>query len=227
VKRAAGDTRGAILAAAATEFAARGFAGASVDDIAAGAGFNKAMIYYHFESKKELYLEIIRDVFRFMGARTGGIVTSDRNPGAKIEAFIDALDDMAESRPYIPPIMMREMAEGAIRLDAETLKLMAGVFNNLRLILEEGARKGVFRPANPVLTYFTLVSPVIFFRATAPVRAALGKSHVVDARLIDAPAFVANLKSAALTILSVGASPPASTRPARRRSRPTRSGDHA
>jgi TetR/AcrR family transcriptional regulator len=227
VKRVAGETRRAILAAAATAFAAHGFAGASVDDIAAGAGFNKAMIYYHFKNKKGLYVEILRDVFRAMGARTGDIAASDRDPGAKIEAFIDALNDMASSRPYMPPIMMREMAEGAIRLDADTLRLMAGIFNNLRLILEDGARKGVFRRANPVLTYFTLVAPVIFFRATAPIRAALGKAHIVDVRLIDPPAFVANLKSAALTVLTAAASSPASTRPPRRRSRSTRSGDHA
>jgi len=227
VKRVAGGTRAAILAAAATEYAAHGFAGTSVDGIAARARVNKAMIYYHFANKKGLYVEILRDVFRFMGARTSAIVASDRDPGAKIEAFIDALNDMASSRPYMPPIMMREMAEGAIRLDAETLRLMAGIFNNLRAILEDGARRGVFRPANPILTYFTLISPVIFFRATAPIRAALDKSRIVDLRLIDPTAFVANLKSAALTVLTAGASSPARTRPPRRRSRSARSGDNA
>jgi TetR/AcrR family transcriptional regulator len=227
VKRVAGATREAILAAAATEFAAHGFAGASVDSIATGSGFNKAMIYYHFRNKKGLYVEILRDVFRVMGSRTASIAASDRDPGAKVEAFIDALNDMASNRPYMPPIMMREMAEGAIRLDADTLRLMAGIFNNLRLILEEGARVGVFRPANPILTYFTLVAPVIFFRATAPIRAAPQKSHILDDRLIDPAAFVANLKSTALTVLSVDALAPVSTRPARRRSRSTRSGDHA
>jgi AcrR family transcriptional regulator len=39
------DTRTALLAAAAAEFAAHGFAGASVDDIARRARVNKAMIY--------------------------------------------------------------------------------------------------------------------------------------------------------------------------------------
>lgn len=227
MKRAAGETRGAILAAAATEFAADGFAGASVADIAARARVNKAMIYYHFKSKKGLYVEILRDVFRFMGARTADIAASDREPGPKIEAFIDALNDMAVSRPYMPPIMMREMAEGAIRLDANTLRLMAGIFNNLRLILEEGAREGVFRPANPLLTYFTLISPVIFFRATAPLRAALEKSHIVDTRVVEAATFVAQLKAAALTVLLANPAPPAARQPAHRRSRSTRSGDHA
>jgi TetR/AcrR family transcriptional regulator len=222
VKRVAGSTREAILAAGAAEFAAHGFAGASVDDIAARSGFNKAMIYYHFSSKQGLYLEVLRDVFRAMGARTGEIAASDGDPGARIGAFIDALDEMATRRPYMPPMMMREMAEGATRLDVDTLRLMAHIFDNLRLILEDGARQGVFRPVNPLLTYLTLLSPVIFFHASAPVRAALQKSHVVDTRKVDPPAFVANLKAIALSALSADA-----PTLARRRPRSARRGDRA
>jgi AcrR family transcriptional regulator len=43
-----------ILAAAALEFAERGFAGARVDRIARRANVNKAMLYYHFMSKDRL-----------------------------------------------------------------------------------------------------------------------------------------------------------------------------
>ncbi len=138
MKRVAGDTREAILAAAATEFAAHGFAGASVDTIAARSRFNKAMIYYHFKSKQGLYVEILRDGFRSVGARTTALVESNLTPEAKIEGFIDTFNEMAATRPYMPPMMMREIAEGAVRLDADTLRLMARIFDNLRRILEEG-----------------------------------------------------------------------------------------
>lgn len=224
-RRDATGTRTAILAAAATEFAAHGFAGASVDAIAAGSGFNKAMIYYHFANKEGLYVEILRDVFRGMGSRTGEIAASVAPPAAKIEAFIDALNDMATSRPYMPRIMMREMAEGAVRLDAETLRLMARIFNNLRLVLEEGRRAGVFAPADPVVTYFSLISPVIFFRATTPIRDAFAKLRIVEARnLVDEASFVSYLKSAAVKVLSPEIAPAAARR---RRPRPSRPGDHA
>jgi TetR/AcrR family transcriptional regulator len=229
VKRVAGQTRDAILAAGATEFAAHGFAGASVDDIAARSGFNKAMIYYHFKGKRALYVEILRDVFRLMGARSTDIVASGLEPGDKIAAFIDALDQMAASRPYMPPIMMREMAEGARRLDADTLRLMAAIVGNFARILDEGARKGVFRAADPVLTYFSLVAPVIFFRASEPVREALGRARILAAR-VDPSAFAANLKQTAL--IALAAADPAATPSRRRRTpgrhpRPTRPGDHA
>ena len=57
------DTRKRILAAACVEFGAHGFAATTVDRIARRARVNKAMIYYHFPSKRALYTCIIRDVF--------------------------------------------------------------------------------------------------------------------------------------------------------------------
>ena len=225
MKRAARDTREAILAAAATEFAAHGFAGASVDTIAARARFNKAMIYYHFKSKQGLYVEILREGFRSVGARTTALVESKLTPAAKIEGFIDTLNEMASTRPYMPPMMMREIAEGAVRLDPDTLRLMARIFGNLRHILEEGARLGVFRPADPILTYFTLITPVIFFRASTPIREAFSRLGIIEFRQVDASAFIGYLKSTAITALSAGAGAGA-TRKARR-TRSPRPGDPA
>ena len=53
-------TREKILAAALTEFAAHGFAGARVDAIARRARVNKRMLYYCFGAKQNLYREILR-----------------------------------------------------------------------------------------------------------------------------------------------------------------------
>ena len=49
------ETRGRILDAALSEFAANGLAGARTEQIAAAAGVNKALLYYYFESKEKLY----------------------------------------------------------------------------------------------------------------------------------------------------------------------------
>jgi TetR/AcrR family transcriptional regulator len=48
-------SRQRILDAALQEFSAEGLAGARTDRIAAAAGVNKALIYYYFESKENLY----------------------------------------------------------------------------------------------------------------------------------------------------------------------------
>jgi len=54
------QTKERILAAALDEFATKGFAGTRVDQIAHAAGVNKAMIYYHFASKEDLFNELFR-----------------------------------------------------------------------------------------------------------------------------------------------------------------------
>ena len=54
------ETRERLLAAAADEFAAKGIAGARVDQIAALAGVNKRMLYYYFGSKEQLFREVQR-----------------------------------------------------------------------------------------------------------------------------------------------------------------------
>lgn len=53
-------TKALILDAATEEFAAKGFAGARVSEIAARAGVNQQLIAYYFDSKEGLYREIGR-----------------------------------------------------------------------------------------------------------------------------------------------------------------------
>jgi AcrR family transcriptional regulator len=47
------------LEAAAEVFAERGFANASVDDIAERAGYSKGALYWHFQSKHELFFALM------------------------------------------------------------------------------------------------------------------------------------------------------------------------
>lgn len=54
-------TRRKILDAAVDEFAARGYAGARVDRIAASAGINKRMIYHHFGNKLGVFEAALAD----------------------------------------------------------------------------------------------------------------------------------------------------------------------
>jgi TetR/AcrR family transcriptional regulator len=58
-RRDAEGTRKRILDAALSEFAARGFAGARVADIAQGAGVNQQLISYYFGGKEGLYDELL------------------------------------------------------------------------------------------------------------------------------------------------------------------------
>jgi len=52
-------TRSHLLDAAARVFARQGFDGASIDDIAAAAGFTKGAVYSNFKNKEDLFLALM------------------------------------------------------------------------------------------------------------------------------------------------------------------------
>lgn len=54
--------RAAILAAAASAFAERGFADTAMDDVAAAAGITRLIVYRHFDSKEDLYGAVLQHV---------------------------------------------------------------------------------------------------------------------------------------------------------------------
>src|SRR6266852_5147195 len=53
--------RETLVTAASQLFAERGYDHASLDELAARAGVTKVIVYRHFASKKDLYLELLAD----------------------------------------------------------------------------------------------------------------------------------------------------------------------
>lgn len=72
-------TREALIDAAAEVFAEKGYAGASLEEIAASAGFTRGAIYSNFSGKEELLLAVIdRDFDKELDAYREVV---DRRPG--------------------------------------------------------------------------------------------------------------------------------------------------
>ena len=162
-------TRAAVLQAAAREFAERSYEAGRVDRIAVRARVNKAMLYYHFGSKQGLYMEVLREMFRAVGARTGDIVARSDPADRKLNAWIRAIVEEAAARPWFPPIMLRELASGAAHIDGATLGMMNGIYVSVRDVIAQGQREGLFRDVDPLLTYLTILPSILIFFARARV----------------------------------------------------------
>ncbi len=201
VRRATSRQR--LLTAAAAEFAARGFAGASVDRIARVARVNKAMIYYHFASKAALYREILRDMFEAVAVRVAAAAHAAAPPEDKVRAFVDAIATEAEARPHFPPIWFREIAEGGSHLDAPTLASIAAVLKSLRHILHEGSAAGRFRKVDPLLVHAGIVGPVLLYFASASLRGRLQRGGVAGVSAVSRDDVVAHVQRVALLALGV------------------------
>jgi TetR/AcrR family transcriptional regulator len=163
-------TRDRLFAAAATEFAARGFAGASVDRIAAVARVNKAMLYYHFQSKANLYGDVLRDMFQAVAARLAAATAPDADPADRIRAMVESIAREAEARPHFPAIWLREIAEGGVHIDKSTIAIIVGILQQVAGAVKQGVAARRFRPANPLLVQLGIVGPLLMFFATAPLR---------------------------------------------------------
>jgi AcrR family transcriptional regulator len=213
------STRERILAAAAAEFAARGFDGTTVDRIAAHARVNKAMVYYHFASKTAVYREILRDVFRTVGVAVARVRQNAGPPEAQLRAYVRAVAEQAIARPHFPPLWLRELADGGRHLDRSVVLEMRRVVETLAAILHDGRQAGRFVPADPLVTQATIAAPLLLLAATRGVRErfrSLLPPGAAGGSLDDA---VAHVEAATLAALSIPARP---TRPAHP-TRPARS----
>ena len=62
-EKKAADTKKRIFEAALTIFTDKGYVGTTMDDVIAAAGVSKGSIYWHFDSKQELFSELFEYFF--------------------------------------------------------------------------------------------------------------------------------------------------------------------
>ncbi len=107
------DTPTRLLLAAEPEFAARGFEGARLADIADRAGIRRPSLLHHFATKEALYAAVVRGAFGRLGA---ALLESRRADGfvAQLEATARAYDAFLEREPQVARIVVHELiaAEG-------------------------------------------------------------------------------------------------------------------
>ncbi len=160
-----------ILAAARYEFARHGFNGARVDEIAVRAGANKAMIYYYFRSKDNLYQEVINNHL----GQIRQFLRSNIEIGNNIEAFLTQMvafwDNLFHERREFVPIFLREMAEGGerIRIALKQIMVTEGYQFALKAKIDAGIRSGEFRNLDPMQTILSFVGMNLYYLITAPV----------------------------------------------------------
>lgn len=78
---APGDTRSRIVAAAARCFARKGFANASLDEVAAEAGLTKGAVYWHFAGKHDLFFALLDARCAEMDGHMPAVVESAMSAG--------------------------------------------------------------------------------------------------------------------------------------------------
>ena len=115
------DTRSRLIESAIIHFAAKGFDGAGIREIAKSANANSALVAYHFCGKEGLYLEALKAIFsRKVSAvsRLAGIPPAG-SPGAR-EAALQGFQDYL--RAFLTELMS---CDGSDPVDEAAMVLMA------------------------------------------------------------------------------------------------------
>jgi TetR/AcrR family transcriptional regulator len=213
-KRNAEATRTVILDAALREFAEQGLAGARMDEIAKGAGVNKALLYYYFESKDQLFIGVIHRAFLTIAEALHAALSRLASPGQRLIAFLDANFEVLAEQPVLARLLghevdlLKTISSESIRglFQQDYLDRIVPLLAEFRTVLAEGVKTGEFRRVDidavlPLLIMLVRTAargmPMVgkFLPGSKNMSAARRRTAAID--LIKAAIFTAPLEQAA------------------------------
>jgi AcrR family transcriptional regulator len=169
-KRDPKGTRERILAAALDEFAEHGLAGARVGHIAERAGINKAMIYYHFDSKEALYDHILVDHMESAVSTMSSEIDETLPLEEVLRTVATYHNERLASDDRIARIMLRELAAGGESI-RRILSKVTGKEELRQLIVrmfEEGKKRGAYRQVDTRHAMISFAGMSFFYIIVAP-----------------------------------------------------------
>lgn len=92
-----GARRSQLIDAAGTVFVDQGFHASGMDDIADLAGVSKPVLYQHFDSKRDLYIEVLRHHVDELLGRIRAALDSTSDNRRRVEAAVDTFFAYADS----------------------------------------------------------------------------------------------------------------------------------
>jgi AcrR family transcriptional regulator len=117
------ERRDQLLLVARNIFAERGFQSTTMDDIAKEAGFTKPILYQYFDSKTELYREIVNQTATKLLTSLRDAVDQVESPRAKIEVAFRVYFEMVVSETDAFRILFIHSHEGETRGDLRNVEL--------------------------------------------------------------------------------------------------------
>ena len=182
------ETVARILTASEKIFAEKGLAGARTDEIARAARVNKALLYYYFKSKDELYGAVVGSLFQGLQEVIENAAGADVCYRDRITAFVNGYFAFVIAHPNYPRIVQREMMNASEANKVRIVrKYRLPTFRRLQELIREGVRAGEFHRLDPEQTVFSIIGMTVFYFAVAPVLSSvLGRDmlspHAIEQR---------------------------------------------
>ena len=140
--------RKAILQAALDVFSARGFRGATVDQIAERAGMSKPNLLYYFPSKEAIYVAVLEDTLGEWLQPLAEINPAG-DPVTEIGRYIDAKLAMSRARPEASKLFANEILHGAPAIGDFLRGPMKELVDRKAAVIEGWIAEGKLAPVDP------------------------------------------------------------------------------
>jgi AcrR family transcriptional regulator len=157
-----------IMRVATTEFAANGFSGARVDEIAARTATSKRMIYYYFSSKKGLYLAVLEAAYRGIRDIESRLHLDMLEPELAMKALVGYTFDYQNShQEFVRLVMIENIHEAENLRGSDVIQgLNERIISSLHGIIVRGQSVGKFRrDLDPIDLHMTM-SALSFFNVS-------------------------------------------------------------
>jgi AcrR family transcriptional regulator len=138
-----------ILDVATSLFAAHGFEGASMNDVAERVGMRKASLFYHFATKDALYEAVLDRLVREVGDGLSAAYLGQGTLVERLEGAADAVSDVVSGRPFAARLLLREAMDWGPVIRGKLLGTLLAVLEGGAAFIEVGQREGVFVAGDP------------------------------------------------------------------------------
>jgi len=161
-------TRRNILEEAMREFSLSGYSGARVDTIADNTHTSKRMLYYYFESKEGLWLEVLKESYRNIRDLELAFHLEDLPPMLALRKLVELTFDHHAAHPdFIRIIMTENIHQGRHIKDMKELKdLNRPIIDLLTDLCKRGVEEGVFRKDIDPIDLHSHISALSFFNVS-------------------------------------------------------------
>jgi AcrR family transcriptional regulator len=174
------DAEARILEAARSVFIRRGTAGARMQEIAAEAGVNQALLHYYFRSKNALSAAVFEQLASRLFAALLQALAVESTLDEKIDRIVALYHDNLSKNPFLPGYIIAELQHHPERIETLLARIGGGrdprqvvlpLFVRLGEQIEAEVRAGRMRPIGPRQFVVNLVSLCIFPFAARPMLA--------------------------------------------------------
>jgi TetR/AcrR family transcriptional regulator len=174
----ADQTRARILDAALSEFGSNGFAGARTERIAEAAGVNKALIYYYFQGKEDLYAAALESVAARISTTSMQVLALECSAGERLVRFSLNHFDRIYSQPVFQSLMQQEMIRfrkgESNAMSPLVEKLFRPLGEKMLGVAMEGINSGELIPVESSQVMYATLGPNVFYFLSAPMIRMIG-----------------------------------------------------